>query len=221
MTIVHKITLDLAQRQEMPQIQANQGEANSRQVEISLTENGVAWTIPEDAGAVIRYRSFGQEMSEEGMGIYDTLADGTAAWSVSESAVTITLAPQILAAAGPVQVDVVLTRGMEQLGTGSFMIYVNRAPVTGTEPQTPYYYHVMSLEEVNREIDMIYATLEKIQTRLEDMVSRTAPIVDGNITMSGYRIVKLGLPEDFTDAACKEYVDREIEIAIAKLKEEL
>lgn len=221
MTIVHKITLDLAQGQEMPQIQANQGEANSRQVEISLTENGEAWAIPEDAAAVVRYRAFGQENPDEGMGIYDTLSDGKAAWSVAENRVTITLVPQVLALAGQVQVDVVLTQGMRQLGTGSFMIYVNRAPVTGAEPQMPVYYHVFSLEQVNRELDTIYAWLQRLQTLAEDMVSRTSPSVAGDLIMNGKRVKMLPLPAEDTEAACKEYVDREIEIAIAKLKEEL
>ena len=55
MILTHKITLSLNNRDGIQSIDAVQGDT-ARAVELTLLENGLAWAVPEDVRAVIRYR---------------------------------------------------------------------------------------------------------------------------------------------------------------------
>lgn len=167
MTILHKIDMDLTRGQEAPLLQANAGEAFTRQVAISLYADGVSWAIPEDASAVIRYQAHNQEGPDTTWGIYDTMPDGTAAWSAGENVLTLTLVPQMLASPGQVSVDVMLIQREKLLGTGCFRIYVNRAPADGTQAQAQGYYRVATLERINGELQRMDEHLLELDAAME------------------------------------------------------
>jgi hypothetical protein len=119
MILTHKITLSLNNRDGIQSIDAVQGDT-ARAVELTLLENGLAWAVPEDVRAVIRYR----RIYGGSGGIYDSLPDGAAAWSVRENKVTAMLAPAVLAVPGPVEVQVTLTQGDAELTCFSFLVHV-------------------------------------------------------------------------------------------------
>lgn len=119
MILTHKITLSLNSRDGIQSIDAVQGDT-VRAVELTLMENGLAWPVPEDVRAVVRYR----RIYGGSGGVYDSLPDGAAAWSVSDNKVTVQLAPAVLAVPGPVEVQVTLTQGDAELTCFSFLIHV-------------------------------------------------------------------------------------------------
>ena len=119
MTITHKIHMDLVRRGIVPRLQAVQGDALTRQVEISLLADGRPWPIPGAPTVLIRYRR-----PDRATGEYDTLADGTPAGSTEGTAVTITLAREVLAVPGDVVLVVTLIAGGRELSTFEFLIAV-------------------------------------------------------------------------------------------------
>ena len=58
MIITTKITMDLHQPKIIPVVNAVQTDSYSRNLEISLHDNGEPFRIPEDAAVMIRYRKF-------------------------------------------------------------------------------------------------------------------------------------------------------------------
>lgn len=151
MEIIKTIQVDIADRDRFGQqrVYAKQYDANTRKIAVSLYASGVAWTIPSGAKAVIRFRK------EDGTGgIYDKLPDNTSAYSVSSNEVTITLAPEVLTAAGTVCADVVLVLGTQALATFNFYVSVERSPSAGVTPSNNYY-NYQTLADINAAIDAL------------------------------------------------------------------
>lgn len=119
MILTHKITLSLDQRGDRQSIDAVQGDT-ARAVEVSLLEDGAAWAVPEDTTAVIRYR----RVQGGTGGLYDTLPDGSPGYAISENAVTVYLAPQVLAVPGPVELQVTLQKDGAELTCFTILIHV-------------------------------------------------------------------------------------------------
>ena len=119
MILTHKITLDLAQRGDRPSIDAVQGDT-ARAVEISLMDNGAAWTVPEGTSAVVCYRRIQGGIG----GIYDTMPDGSPAYAIGQAGITVFLAPQVLGAAGPVELQVTLQKDGAELTCFAILIHV-------------------------------------------------------------------------------------------------
>lgn len=133
MIITNKLTMDLARPNWMAAIDAVQDDRYSRNLEISLYAGGESWSIPEDACAVIRYSK------SDGLGgIYDTLPDGTAAWSTADNVLTVALAPQVLTVPGSALLSVTLTRGNRQVSTFSVLVNVHPAVDTTIGDSEPY-----------------------------------------------------------------------------------
>lgn len=88
-------------------------------MEVTLLAGEEAWQIPEETVVLVRYRK------PDGIGgIYDTLPDGTAAWSKDGSKVTVILAPQMLTVPGCVSAQVELQCGDGVLATFTIQIIV-------------------------------------------------------------------------------------------------
>ena len=119
MILTHKISLSLDRRGDRPCIDAVQGDT-ARSVEISLLDNGSPWLVPERTTAVIRYRRIQGGTG----GVYDTLESGAPAYSMGESSVTVQLLPQVLAVAGPVELQVTLCKDGAELTCFSILIHV-------------------------------------------------------------------------------------------------
>lgn len=164
MIIEHTITIDLTNPGTTPRIQVKQGDYSSRRVTLQLYAGTAAWPVPEDAVAMIRYHVHDLDGGEDAVGIYDTLPDGTTAWSISENTVSFIPVEDMTARHSIVAADVVLLQETSILSTFNIEFYVNRAPVAETEANVQNYYNVMSLKE-------IYAQIEGLSTRLEEQAS--------------------------------------------------
>lgn len=127
--------MDLQKPQTLPVVSAVQTDRYSRNLEISLYANEKFFPIPEDTAVVIRYKKFDGKGGE-----YDTLPDGSCAWSSEGNTLTIALAPQALTAPGIVEVSVSLIAGEQQLST--FPIQINVQPIAraGIAKSENYFY---------------------------------------------------------------------------------
>ena len=105
MKVTNKITVHLDDPWLLPPIDVMQGDAYTRELELTLYSGGVAWPVPDGTSVAVAYHG------ASGKGIYDTLPDGSAACSVSENVVAATLIPQVLAVPGYTKVTVVFTDG--------------------------------------------------------------------------------------------------------------
>ena len=155
------ITLDLAVRGAAIQIgeSAVAGDHGSRYLVFSLTQEGVPWTVPEDAKAALAFRTEGGCSGE-----YDTLPDGTEAFRVEENRVTVMLVDQILAKPGWVRLMLVLRRDLtEQLSAFPVQMTVTE-PIGGGEALPGKYYRISDLEQLNEELVRIDYLLDQLRS---------------------------------------------------------
>lgn len=126
MLVTTKLLIDL-QRHTYPQVvNAVQGDQNTRSLEICLFSSGTAWTVPEGVTAAMRYCK-----PDKTKGYYDTMPDGTSAWSVKENVITMLLAPQMLTVAGTVLAQVEMILGSSVVATFTMQINVAENPAAG------------------------------------------------------------------------------------------
>lgn len=97
MIITHRLKMNLGEGEILQRLELPMGDTNSRKIELYLYANQALWIVPTDATVVIRYKK-----PDGTVGEYDTLPDGTAAWSASSNLLTLALAPQVLTTAGTV-----------------------------------------------------------------------------------------------------------------------
>lgn len=126
MIITNKINMDLKRQPWIAAIDAVQDDRYSRNLELTLLSGGEIWTVPENADVLIRYSK-----ADGTGGIYDTLPDGTTAWSAEGNCLTVALAPQVLTVPGTVSLAVTLTCGAHQITT--FAILINVHPAVDAE----------------------------------------------------------------------------------------
>lgn len=112
------IKMDLQQCGITPVIDAVQGESWSRDLEIELFSGKNAYHIPDNTAIIIRYKK-----ADRTGGEYDTLPDGTPAWTVFRNRLTITLSDQAMTFPGKVLLTVSLVTAGTILST--FPIEVN------------------------------------------------------------------------------------------------
>lgn len=135
MIITSKIKMDLANPQRRINIDAMQDDRYSRDLQIGLYCGGVAFTPPEDCRVLVRYRK-----PDGRTGTYDTLPDGTTAWSISGNTVTVALAPQVCTVSGRVELTVALLCGGAQLSCFGMELQVHPQP--GKAPKSEPYVNI-------------------------------------------------------------------------------
>ncbi len=139
MIITHKLKMNLEEAELTQRVEMPMGDVSTRQLELLLYSRLSPWTIPEGVTVLIRYKK-----ADGTMGEYDTMPDGTAAWSVSDNALTVCVAPQVLTAAGSVLLYATLYLEAQVLHTFSVEIDV-RVPFVSRNAQNlatsqDYYY---------------------------------------------------------------------------------
>ena len=123
MIVNHKIAMDLIRQGVPPRIDVMQDDKYSRNLEISLYENGVKFSPPENCTVLVRYsKPDGKD------GAYDTLPDGTKAWSITENKVTVALAPQVCTTDGRVSLVVMLLYDKAELSCFEVQVDVHKNP---------------------------------------------------------------------------------------------
>ncbi len=145
MKVIHKLTVHLDDRHLIPCIDAVQGDASTRVLELTLLSEDKAWTVPTGTVVSVAYRK-----GDGTSGWYDALPDGTPACSFSGNVITATLAPQVLTAPGAVQVAVVLCKPdtLEQLAVFPLTVEVTKNPAAG-ETLSNDYYNYSTMEQIN------------------------------------------------------------------------
>lgn len=113
-------------------VDAVQGETG-RGLLLRLYDGAQAWEVPAGAKIQIRFRK-----PDGTGGIYDTLPDGSGAWQISGSEVTVSLAPQVLTVVGEVQLQVVVLYDGMELSTFTLSIHVQADPSLGTVESEDY-----------------------------------------------------------------------------------
>ena len=162
MKITNKLQIDLATRGISPRISAVQNDANTRELEITLTAGGESWQVPTGVTAAVAYRK-----PDGTRGLYDTLPDGTKAVSISGNVVTAVLAPQALTVAGDISAAVILhDKDLNQLATFPFMIIAAPNPAAGAASDNYYAYSTM--EDVS---DAVEAWLAETEAEKEAFLS--------------------------------------------------
>ena len=136
MIVTHQITIDLKERGGCAQIEATQDDCYTRCLAVSLYSGEEAWEIPEDTEVVIRY------CKSDGVGgVYDTLPDGSTAWSAEGNVLTLVLAPQVLTTPGTAMLSASLIREEAAISLFAVAIHVRRK-VEGFYPESSPYYNV-------------------------------------------------------------------------------
>lgn len=158
MTVTNKLKIHMDDHRLVPRIEAVQGDANTRVLELTLLSGGVAWTVPADTEVSVAY-----DKSDGTRGWYDTLPDGTAACAVAGNVITAILAPQVLTAVGKVRVVVILRdkNGSSQLGAFPVTVLVISNPAAGSEISNDYY-HYTSLGEMNQALEKMSEELARL-----------------------------------------------------------
>ena len=237
MHVNHQIRMDLICSEAVPTLEMVQYDQLSRQVEIALYCGEEAFTIPEDVGVLIHYvRSDGVS------GVYDVMADGTAAWTISENLLTIQIAPEVLEVEGTAAVSARLIRGIRTLNTFTFLIQVHKGLPTGEEAgeyklcwylSAPpaavagQYLAVASVDENGvvtaltavdaPEFDTSFGVWGEVYAQKLRVTGRFSTDSGITVTFNGNRLQSLADPTEDTDAATKAYVDNAIANALASL----
>lgn len=133
MNIAGSVNMDLQKAVYPDAVDVVQGDQNTRCIEVSMYSGGTAWQIPSGATVAIRYRK--PDMTG---GYYDTMPDGSAAWSSHDNVITIQLAPQMLTVAGIVFVQLELIEGSKILGTFTMYVRVEANPAAGVTESEDY-----------------------------------------------------------------------------------
>lgn len=134
MQVTTKIKVDMTQPNFEGQVNAVQGDGNTRYVEATLLENGRPWQLPETADVAVAYTK-----PDHTKGLYNKLADGTPAVTVNGSVVSVILAPQMLTVPGTVQAGIVINNAkLDQLTTFPFSVRVAGSPFAGAQKSEDY-----------------------------------------------------------------------------------
>lgn len=112
MIVSTPISADLLSPGFPPLVHAVQGEQYSRQIVMHLYHGGIPWIVPGGVYVAMRYAK-----PDKTTGYYDTLPDGSQAWSASENTVTVQLAPQMLTVPGVVQAQLEVIQNQSILAT--------------------------------------------------------------------------------------------------------
>lgn len=104
-----------------PTVDAVQGDILSRTMELSLYDGEDAFVLPDNLAVLIKFKKGDGKGGE-----YDTLPDGTPAWSASKNKLIIQLAPQVLTFPGSVSMTISLISDGTQIST--FPIQINVLP---------------------------------------------------------------------------------------------
>lgn len=126
MNLISKLVVHLDDERALPQVPAVQGDS-ARSVEVALFAGSQPWIIPPDTSVSIRYRRADGAGDE-----YDTLPDGSKAWSISGNAVTVAIDAAVLGVPGTAVMQIALHSGEKLLSIFSFQIHVQANPAAGT-----------------------------------------------------------------------------------------
>jgi len=159
--------MDLAKHNPIAIVRATQNDQYSRDLQISLLENGKAWNIPKNVTVLIRYSK-----PDHTGGKYDSLPDGRSAWHAAENTLTVALAPQVLTVHGTVRMSVTLIQGDVQLSTFPIIINVDGA-VNASKNESENYFPTQGVtdEPAEEDIPKVFFGSDLPQTKDDTIMS--------------------------------------------------
>lgn len=202
MIITTKLSIDMQNNVPRPVISAVQNDSNSRAIEFLFYSGCTPWTIPDGITAALSYSK-----PDGTAGIYDKLPDGAEAFSISGTAISAIMAPQMLTVPGEVKAAIVLSdANSTQLSTFPFIVNVVASPNPGKIVSENYCYYT-NLDAINEAINALqqavggssYPTTTEITEESTDKQVPTAKAVydyvtqnssgsdsGGNVDLTGY-----------------------------------
>lgn len=158
MKVIQRIRMDLCGCAIPPIINAMQNDGNTRIVEVSLYSRGAAWLPPEGVTVSVHYQK-----PDGTAGMYDTLPDGTLAYTITDNVVAATLAPQMTTVPGKIVASLVFLDGLgKQLATFPFYVQVAADPAAEAA-ESENYYRVTTWDEVNAYFADILTRLSAVE----------------------------------------------------------
>ena len=132
--ITTRISVDFALPNMGARVEAMQGDGATRTVAVSLRANGLRWEPPAGVDAALAYRQ-----PDGHKGIYDKLADDSAAITVSGNVASVVLIPQMLTVPGDVQCQLIFNDSkLDRLTSFPFVLKVSRNETAGAAPVQDY-----------------------------------------------------------------------------------
>lgn len=122
MIINHKLTIDMA-RPEPVCIEVTQDDRYTRNLQLRLLANGKPLEKPSDCNVAVSFRK-----KDGCVGCYDTMPDGSCAWSWEADGLTVRLAPEVCTAAGEVELGVTVFSQEQTLGCAGIGLRVQPKP---------------------------------------------------------------------------------------------
>lgn len=171
MIITHKLECDFLRDRVLGVTEVMQNDSNSHELEIALSVGSDAWQAPDGVTAAVAFRKH-----DGTKGLYEKLPNGDPATSINVSIVTAILAPQVLTAAGPAQVAVVLF-DTQKNRLATFPVKLNVIPDPSGGGQVSNDYFNPSLEELHADVVKLTEQLDKAINDLN--VARESGELDG------------------------------------------
>ena len=132
--ITTRISVDFALPNMGARVEAMQGDGATRTVAVTLRANGLRWEPPAGVDAALAYRQ-----PDGHKGIYDKLADDSAAITVSGNVASVVLIPQMLTVPGDVQCQLIFNDSkLDRLTSFPFVLKVSRNETAGAAPVQDY-----------------------------------------------------------------------------------
>ena len=155
MLLTKEVTLNLKYREMPVTMDAMQGDSG-RVLIIRFAAGEAEWEIPEDARVILQYCC-----ADGTGGCYDSLPDGSAAYSVNGDALTVFLIPELCAAAGITKLQVTVFSGNVQIS--AFPMEIRVAEQVNASCTDGTYYNLQKwLYSQVREQDFIDSLLAAI-----------------------------------------------------------
>lgn len=184
MIVTHKIKIELLRPGISPTVSVMQADENSRVLEITLNANGSAWEIPDGVSFSIAYKK-----PDGTKGLYDTLPNGSNAFTVAGNTVSVVIAPQMLTVPGTVTASVVISDGEHRVNTFPIIVNVIQNPAVGAVESEDYYYSsvIGNLEDLKTEnkSSLVAAVNEIFSTGGSGSDSGQNVELDTTLTQSG------------------------------------
>ena len=219
MIITHKVKMDLMQREVTPRVDVVQGDVCTRVLELALFSGGKEWLVPEGVSIAVRYAK-----PDKTKGYYDTMPDGTAAWSAWDNQIAVMLAPQMMTVDGAVMAQVEMIRETKLLATFTIQVYVNANPAIGAIKSTNY---VNWLQWMKEELDSHLKALTDVFEKNEGIVSVDSTLsvegmaADAAVTSDAIRVLGNDIAENANQLQQMAQEVEAQEIAIGELENQL
>ena len=127
--------MDLVRTEKTPTVRLVCNDKLTRAVALQLFADGQAVALPAACKVLVRYGK-----PDGTAGSYDTLPDGSTAYTIAGNTVTVALAPQVCNVAGKVKLSVLLTDGERELNC--FALYLDVQSHVGADTESENYVYI-------------------------------------------------------------------------------